>query len=309
MPECEYCGIEIKNKENYRRHIRRCDGSGTLGSRRPGQQTCQYCNRTFQNRANWNRHIKHCQKIVGVDLQTEYNSGLSIQQIADKYNVGYKFIFNQGLKTRKKKEATAIRQKKSPEIFFFGGTRKRSKGEQRFREMLELSNLPQQYNIEEQYRLFGYKLDFSFLNIKLDVEIDGIQHYTKQKIKAKDRKREAILLNAGWTVYRIASKDFLARTNIIFNLFEEFLKTQYPCKVFRYNGQVVDGDKRWIKEREKKILSSGINFKKSGWSVYLGKLLNIHSWTAARWVANNMPKFYKEECRTPRADYINRTTR
>jgi len=199
-------------------------------------------------------------------------------------------------------------RKSLPGNFFFGGTRKKSKGEQEFELRLKCSGLAKKYRIEKQYHLFGYKLDFAFFDIKLDVEIDGMQHYTNPEVIEKDKKREIVLLDAGWTIYRIASKDFLARTNVVFGLFERFLEGKKThCRMFRYDGQIIDGDAEWVRKREEEILNSGIVFGEIGWTKVLGTQLGVHSATARRWVMNNMPKFYKEECRTPKKDYLERT--
>lgn len=306
MNICDKCGAKIKNQENYRRHVKTCNGEGTQADKAPGPQTCEHCGKEFKNRANYTRHVVYCKRIKDVDLQFEYDSGLSLKQIEDKYNVSKKFLHGIGLKTRKKEESTAIRRRDNPENFFFGGTRRKSKGEMVFKEMLESSGLAEKYNIEEQYHLFGYRLDFAFPDLKLDVEIDGMQHYTKQEVKDKDKIRESTLVDAEWKIYRIASKDFLGRPNVVFNLFENYLKKKKKCFIVRYSGQVVDGDKRWSKDREKKITKSDIDFSLTGWSIKTGELLGISSSSALRWIQKNMPKFYKEKCRTPRKDYNER---
>jgi len=303
MNICTKCDINIKNSENFRRHTRVCDGQGTLEDKCPGPRTCKYCSKKFNNRANHNRHVVYCSRIEGISLQEEYDSGLSIRQICEKYNLSPKFVGNILTNKRNGWEVVAKIKKENLDNFFFGGTRRRSKGEQEFEKLLESSGISKLYRIEKQYHLLRYRLDFAFADIKLDVEIDGMQHYTKRKVIQRDRTRETALTTHGWTIYRIASKDFLARPNVVFKLFKEFIKEKHPCKVFRYNGQIVDGDKKWAKDREEKILNSNINFNKLGWRKELSRLLKITPSPALRWVQSNMPKFYKEKCRTPRADY------
>lgn len=114
------------------------------------------------------------------------------------------------------------------------------------------------------------------------------------------------LTEAGWKIYRIASKDFLARPKVVFSLFCEYLQEKYPAQIVRYHGQIIDGDKKWTENRERQILESGVNFSKPGWSKELGSLLEISPCSALRWVRKNMPQFYNEQCRTPRADFIKR---
>jgi len=309
MHRCTQCGLKVKNAENYRRHIKVCNGEGTHTQKRSGPRTCEYCSKIFHSRGNYRRHVVHCKRVANVDLQAEYDSGLSVAQICKKYNIGRKFVDNILTNKRGRYSGAAIRKAEEPEKFFFGGTKRRSKGETVFKKMLEEFGLASKYRIEEQHHLFGYRLDFAFTDIKLDVEIDGMQHYTKAKIKKHDIRREKDLISLGWAVYRIASKDFLARPRVVFSIFTQYLLQHNTAQIIRYNGQVIDGDRVWAEKREKRILKSGIDFSKPGWGIKLGKLLSISSSSANRWVAANMPKFYKEECRTPRKDYENRQRR
>ena len=302
--KCEKCKHIFKNSENYRRHIERCDGLGTLESRKPGKQTCEFCNKEFSNAANHRKHVEHCKRISGINIQEDYDKGLSINQICNKYNIGYKPVSKAINNKRSSYNSMTIAKTKDPEKFFFGGKAKQSRGEKIFKKMLEESNLLKLYKATEQYHLFGYKLDFAFLDLKLDIEIDGMQHYTKEDVIDRDKTRERILIGSGWTIYRIASKDFLTRPQVVFKLFEEFILGNFDKqKSYIYLGQVINGDKQWADEREQKILNSGIDFSKIGWTIKLGEHLGICSSTALRWVQNNMPKFYKEKCRTPRKDY------
>lgn len=264
-------------------------------------KTCKYCSKEFVNAANYRRHIVYCKKVKDVDLQKEYDSGLSMYQICNKYDISRKFAYNHINCHRTNFDATAMRKSESPSEYFFGGTRRISKGEQRFWNMLTENGISKQYRIIQQFHIFGYKLDFAFIDIKLCVEIDGLQHYTRDK--DRDAKRDDILMKNGWNVYRIASKDFLRRSGLIFDKFISFLNTKQKPKLVKYDGQIIDGDEEWIKERTSRILNSRIDFSKIGWTIKLGEFLGIHSATARRWVMNNMPKFYFEQCRTPRMDF------
>ena len=48
-----------------------------------------------------------------------------------------------------------------------------------------------------------YFLDFAFIDIKTDVEIDGQQHFRTKKCINHDIERDNFLLNNNWKVYRI----------------------------------------------------------------------------------------------------------
>lgn len=304
---CKKCSAIIKNAENYRRHIETCDGSGTYLSKKKGPQTCKYCNRIIDKNGNYERHIIHCKKIANIDLQAEYDSGLSVAQIAKKYGASIKVIYNKISNKRSIHQAMKKAKKEEPEKFFYGGTKKTSRGEKVFKQMLEDSGLLEKHKVIQQYNIFNYKLDFAFIDIKLDVEIDGMQHYIKKEIIEKDKKRNSILIENGWTIYRIASKDFLSRPKVIFQTFHDFISNNYKTQeLYRYPNQMIDGDKQWFEERKKKILESGINFKERGWTLKLGEFLGIHSNTARVWIQKNMPDFYKNNCFTPKSDYVKR---
>jgi very-short-patch-repair endonuclease len=55
----------------------------------------------------------------------------------------------------------------------------------------------------EQYQIGLYSLDFAIIDKKIDLEIDGEQHYLDQRIVESDIRRTALLNALGWNVIRI----------------------------------------------------------------------------------------------------------
>lgn len=55
----------------------------------------------------------------------------------------------------------------------------------------------------EQHRVSLYSLDFAILDKKIDLEIDGEQHYVDDRIARSDIKRTQYLESLGWTILRI----------------------------------------------------------------------------------------------------------
>jgi len=60
----------------------------------------------------------------------------------------------------------------------------------------------------EQYQIGPYQLDFAFLDKKIDLEIDGDQHYLDERIVKSDLRRNEYLHNLGWKIIRVKWSDF-----------------------------------------------------------------------------------------------------
>lgn len=65
----------------------------------------------------------------------------------------------------------------------------------------------------EQYQFDSYTLDFAFPDKKIDLEIDGDQHYLDERIVASDKRRNAYLSEHGWKTIRVKWSDFQKLTN------------------------------------------------------------------------------------------------
>lgn len=66
--------------------------------------------------------------------------------------------------------------------------------------------------LTKKHRIYLYELDFCDIKRKVDIEIDGEQHYSDQRIIDSDIRRTEYLNNHGWTVYRIRWSDFQKKT-------------------------------------------------------------------------------------------------
>lgn len=60
----------------------------------------------------------------------------------------------------------------------------------------------------KEYRVGTYHLDFAILEYKIDIEIDGDQHYLDKKIIESDLKRNNFLEENGWDILRIKWSDY-----------------------------------------------------------------------------------------------------
>lgn len=60
----------------------------------------------------------------------------------------------------------------------------------------------------EQYQIHIYQLDFALVEEKIDIEIDGDQHYLDKRIVESDKRRNDYLENLGWKVIRIRWSEY-----------------------------------------------------------------------------------------------------
>lgn len=65
----------------------------------------------------------------------------------------------------------------------------------------------------EQHPISLYQLDFAILDKKIDIEIDGEQHYLDERIVESDKKRTRYLESLGWTVVRIRWSEYQRISN------------------------------------------------------------------------------------------------
>jgi very-short-patch-repair endonuclease len=85
----------------------------------------------------------------------------------------------------------------------------RSYPEEYWKEVLDAENL----SYVEQFQIGLYQLDFAFPELKIDLEIDGDQHYLDEKIVQSDLRRTQYLEELGWKVIRIKWSAFKKLTN------------------------------------------------------------------------------------------------
>lgn len=63
-------------------------------------------------------------------------------------------------------------------------------------------------NYIAEYGISLYSLDFAIVDKKIDLEIDGDQHYLDERIVESDKRRTEYLESEGWTVIRIKWSDY-----------------------------------------------------------------------------------------------------
>lgn len=176
-----------------------------------------------------------------IDIQKYYDNGNSWLDVLDQFNIPNTFLQKarkKGLfKTRTLSESlksanklgrvdrsfinTEWKKKLSNSMKFSFQTG-RSKGwyhinsrkdrrsypERSFLKYFKNTEIYNKYLIEEKLPVWKYFLDFAIVDLKLNIEIDGSQHYRDENSIQHDKERNEYLKSIGWKIYRIKWADF-----------------------------------------------------------------------------------------------------
>jgi len=167
------------------------------------------------------------------EIQEFYDAGNSTRNIIDKFELNYGTISKASklgyIKIRNKSEAGIIGKKKYPLVhteewkknmseirkkylkenpdkvpYRLNHSSKESYPEKYFAELFQKENIIVDRYIPISY----YELDFCITDKKINIEIDGEQHYLDKKIKVSDNNRNTYLENNGWKTIRIRWSDY-----------------------------------------------------------------------------------------------------
>ena len=167
------------------------------------------------------------------EIQDFYNSGHKWKEILKKFKISNKgltlAIKNGWFKTRGRSESMKILLKNNPRKHTDETKRKISEIRKKYLEenpnkvpyLLNHSrdeSYPEKYfkNVFDNegilvvryFRIGLYELDFCIPEKKIDIEIDGCQHYLDEKIKISDEIRNKFLMEQGWDIIRIIWSDY-----------------------------------------------------------------------------------------------------
>lgn len=185
------------------------------------------CGKEFNNYQSLNAHFSHClihKKMTGQE-----------PKLKNRRVCGFESFDKNKLKEVSKKGANTIKQKyKNGELCGSFTGKKHSEStkekirearfkylsdgkqhgafdkskktylEKWFDEFLIENQLYNIYNIKYNYSVYPYFLDYAFIDLMLDVELDGSFHYKYEKNILHDNKRNTILENNGWKIFRIS---------------------------------------------------------------------------------------------------------
>lgn len=233
--KCSICGREI-SKSNITKHEAACNGiikEINYSLMHEGLE-CQFCGKTCKNKNSLCNHERLCklnpnrQQGVGFTafnearkngLTQSWNKGLNAEtdERVAKFSESLKSYYenNPGFWTgkklpeeMKKKIGQGVKQYliENPDMVPYkrNHSSKESYPEHYFSEYFKTNNI----EVIEQYSIHSYHLDFCNIEKKIDIEIDGEQHYVDHKIVAHDEKRNAYLQSLGWTIFRVRWSEY-----------------------------------------------------------------------------------------------------
>lgn len=190
---CKYCGKICKNKNSLRCHERQC----------PENKNRRYISYT-KGKPAWNRGLtKENNESVRKQANTLKRRILSGEVIPS--NLGRPRSEEEKLNLSiKRREYLKEHPDKIP--YLLNHSSKESYPEKYFYNVF--SSDERFIGFEREYRVNLYSLDFAYPDIKLDIEIDGEQHYVDKNIVKHDIERTNTLLELGWRVLRIRWSEF-----------------------------------------------------------------------------------------------------
>ena len=185
---------------------------------KPNYESCPYCNKMCKNKNSFKQHVRLCKENPNRQESNLKNQGWSKGLTKDtdirvynhsKYEKTFfekhSGFFKGKKHTQESKDKISKGRKKylqeNPQKvpYILNHSSKSSYPEQYFKELFDLEQIPLQYHLQ----ISKYELDFYNLENKIDLEIDGEQHYLDSKIAKSDLERTKYLESLGWTVIRI----------------------------------------------------------------------------------------------------------
>jgi very-short-patch-repair endonuclease len=301
---------------------------------------CSVCNKNFNNINGLSKHLILSHEIKLLDYYVKYNN-FEIPKCPycdnnTKQRTGLNFNKTCGNKkcikidhsNRKLSHKTKLKISKSLKTshkngnhpgwsFINSDVNRRSYPEKYFVNILKKYNLYSKYTIQEKLSFGKYFLDFAFLDIKTDVEIDGQQHFNTKNAIDHDIKRDGFLLKNNWKVYRISWMELKNNPKLVIEKFLNWLETnerlyhKYDINevlksikkepnIYGTSNEYHNHIKNELilknKPKVELILNSNIDFLKYGWVKDVSELANIKYQKVNKWMKLYMIDFYETKC-------------
>lgn len=210
----------------------------------------------------------------------------SIRDLSSKYGIRSKTFITKvlGDKKRSVSESRIVAHKRYPEVFKHSEETKvllkekrlnfmkkhpektawRQKNisypEQCFINMLSDYGFDKEYLIYREYSVFPYFIDFAFIDIKLVVEVDGAQHLEPERAE-RDRKKDNLLLENGWSVIRFTASDVMRNSSMVAEVLKEHLKKDSSSSIERIGilkSPTKKERKKYSNRKKEKVAHAGI---------------------------------------------------
>lgn len=244
---CELCGQEI-SASNYSKHLRRHQNHPETFLKKEIYRTdhedlfCKFCGKECKNKNSLVQHELRCKENPNrnsdiVDTFKEYrkihsawNKGLTKE--TDERIREQSLKISNSLSGRKGRPHTELEKLKISESrkkylsqhpdkvpYLINHSSKTSYPEQYFMNLFQEEGIQLTYHVQ----INKYELDFADVPRKIDIEIDGDQHFLDKRIAKSDLERDEYFRGLGWTVFRIRwseykKMDLLQKKEIISNI-------------------------------------------------------------------------------------------
>jgi len=200
--KCDLCDKEFENRHAIIAHKKGCGKAKKKRNyKKPKEEritTCKFCGYENENYFKLGGHVTTCK------LNPNYeNRIVRLTEIGkDKKHTE---------ETKKKISIARIKYlTENPDKvpYLLNHSSKESYPEKYFTEVFENEGLL----ITKKYRIKLYELDFCIPEKKIDIEIDGNQHYYDDKIVESDKRRTKFLEENGWDIIRINWANYQSMT-------------------------------------------------------------------------------------------------
>lgn len=292
------------------------------------------CSNKYKNK-NRKGKLKGNYVVDNVDwknVQEKHNNGMLISKIPKEFNfsgstlqkairLGLLTVVDTDIhKKERRKNQSASMVKVHAEGKHIGWQHinkktKRSYPEEFFSRVLKDNGFYDKYTIIEKMPFHKYTLDFVIADLKLNIEIDGQQHFRTEKSILHDNKRNDFLISKGWLIYRIAWVNMAQHPKLEIEKFIHYMNNESKKNVF-YNIEDVISKipkrkykniKEYLSKRKEKsfennkkyidiIKNSNIDFSKFGWVKKVSILINKKEQHINKWMKNFMPDFFNKKC-------------
>lgn len=168
------------------------------------------------------------------------------------------------------------------------------------------------YTIVDQFPFHGYFFDYAILELKCDIEVDGVQHFRTKDSIEYDNCRDKFTLDNGWIVYRISAKELkedphreilglmaFIESNGKYRKYDPQKVLESMQKYQPIYGSRQDYAEAIKKEYDKKnesiiqkLKGSDIDFSKYGWVSKAAKIIGITPQKVSKWMKRYMPEVY-----------------
>lgn len=217
-----------------------------------GTWKCESCNLIFEIRAEL---FKHKREVHPIQKSSVWNKGLTketdsrvAKYVNTRHERGYISPFKGKHLSEEHKCKTSMSMKKFykeyPELtpYKLHHSSKESYPERYFTKLFNKENI---VGYIKEYIVNGYFLDFAFVELKIDFEVDGSQHYVDPRIVEHDKVRTKVLNDLGWTIIRLDWRQWQkmnksARYEWIANFKVTLEKLEYS-KHLKYVGNCYSG--------------------------------------------------------------------